>query len=183
MKKEVRKVFIIIAIVLFLLIVFSNFIFATDQIVNNLNAYNTNGENVNIPLIGKIIGIIRLVGTILSVVVLMIIGIKYMFGSVEEKADYKKTLIPYIIGAVLLFAGTNLVQIVYDLTKGVGNNTSYATQNVYQQVRQDTAARESVQNQIRQDMGIPTSGNSQRTSVTGTIFDTNPETSTNPALN
>ena len=37
-----------------------------------------------------IIGILRTVGTIISVAVLAILGIKYMLGSVEEKATYKE---------------------------------------------------------------------------------------------
>ena len=51
----------------------------------------------------------------------MIIGIKYMLGSVEEKAQYKKSLLPYIIGAVILFASVNLVQILYNVGMGINN--------------------------------------------------------------
>ncbi|MEI3401230.1 MAG: hypothetical protein V8R51_02250 [Clostridia bacterium] len=43
------------------------------------------------------------VGIVLSVVILIILGIKYMMGSAEEKAEYKKTMIPYLIGAVSVF--------------------------------------------------------------------------------
>ena len=50
----------------------------------------------------SIISILQTVGVVLSVVVLMIIGIKYMMGSAEEKAEYKKTMIPYIVGAALI---------------------------------------------------------------------------------
>lgn len=55
-----------------------------------------------------ILGIIRIVGTVISVGVLMVLGIKYMMGSAQEKAEYKKTFIPYVIGVVLLFAATNI---------------------------------------------------------------------------
>ncbi len=58
--------------------------------------------------------VLRTIGVVLSVVILMIIGIKYMLGSVEEKANYKETLLPYIIGAFLLFAGSVLPQIIYN---------------------------------------------------------------------
>jgi len=47
----------------------------------------------------------------------MVIGIKYMMGSAEEKAEYKKVMVPYIIGAVLLFAAPHIVRVVYDLSK------------------------------------------------------------------
>lgn len=63
---------------------------------------------------GQVLGIIRVVGIILSVGILMIIGIKYMMGSAQEKAEYKKVFIPYIIGAALLFAAAVLAEGIYN---------------------------------------------------------------------
>ncbi len=63
----------------------------------------------------KILGIIQVVGTIISVGVLMVLGIKYMMGSAEEKAEYKKTMLPYVIGAVFVFAATNIVGYIYNI--------------------------------------------------------------------
>ena len=42
-----------------------------------------------------------------------------MMGSAEEKAEYKKTMLPYLIGAVIVFAASILVKWVYDLAKGL----------------------------------------------------------------
>lgn len=67
----------------------------------------------------KVIGIIQAVGIIISVIMLMVLGIKYMMGSAEEKAEYKKTFIPYIIGAVLLFAASALAKSIYELAKNI----------------------------------------------------------------
>ena len=77
---------------------------------------NTNGiQNLG----NKVMGIIQVIGTIVSVVILIVLGIKYMMGSAEEKAEYKKTMIPYIVGAVLIFAGTSLVRVIYSLSTSV----------------------------------------------------------------
>lgn len=38
----------------------------------------------------------------------MILGIKYMLGSTEQKATYKKSMLPYLVGAVLLFGGVSI---------------------------------------------------------------------------
>ena len=62
---------------------------------------------------GKIVGIIQVVGTIVAVAMLIVLGIKYMMGSAEERAEYKKTLFPYFIGAVLIFGAANLTQVIY----------------------------------------------------------------------
>lgn len=69
---------------------------------------------------GKIVGIIQVIGIVIAVVVIMVVGIKYMMGSVEEKAEYKKTMMPYIIGAVLIFAGSTLANVVYQFATGIG---------------------------------------------------------------
>ena len=64
--------------------------------------------------VGIILGVIQTVGTVSSVGILMILGINYLVGSVEAKAEYQKTMRTYLIGAVLLFAGSNIPQIIYE---------------------------------------------------------------------
>ncbi len=66
-----------------------------------------------------ILAIIRILGTVISVVSLMAIGIKYMFGSTAEKASYKETMVPYIIGAVMVFAIPNFLGVIFDLVKSI----------------------------------------------------------------
>ena len=87
-----------------------------------LNGLNGNG-NVQINDLTKvgnnIVTIIHVVGIVIAVIVLLVIGIKYMMGSASEKAEYKKTMIPYIVGAVLIFAGTSLVRVIYSLSTSV----------------------------------------------------------------
>lgn len=62
-----------------------------------------------------IITVITTVGIVISVVMLIVIGIKYMMGSTSEKAEYKKSLLPYVIGAGILFAASSIAQIIYEL--------------------------------------------------------------------
>ena len=67
----------------------------------------------------NIIGIIQVIGSLIAVAMVLVIGIKYMMGSAEEKAAYKKTMIPYLIGAILLFIGVNVVKIVAEFAKNI----------------------------------------------------------------
>ncbi len=69
---------------------------------------------------GNILGIINTVGILCSVIVLAILGIKYMVGSVEEKADLKKSMIPYVIGVCLLVCATTLPNIIYKIVYNTG---------------------------------------------------------------
>lgn len=59
--------------------------------------------------------VISTIGVVISVIVLIVLGIKYMMGSTSEKAEYKKTLIPYAIGAGLVFTASSIAQIIYEL--------------------------------------------------------------------
>ena len=77
-------------------------------------------ETSSLTTVGNnVVTIINVVGIVIAVIILLIIGIKYMIGSASEKAEYKKTMIPYIVGAVLIFAGTSLVRVIYSLANSV----------------------------------------------------------------
>ena len=62
-----------------------------------------------------IVTVLKTVGVVVAVVGIMILGIKYMVGSVEQKAEYKKTMIPYIVGCIFIFAIGQIVSIIYNL--------------------------------------------------------------------
>lgn len=65
--------------------------------------------------VGIVLGVIRAVGIVVSVISLMIIGIKLMTLSIEEKANYKELLPGYIFGVVLVIAFSVIPSIVYDM--------------------------------------------------------------------
>lgn len=66
--------------------------------------------------INDVIGLIQLAGTGISVVVVTMLGIKYMLASPSEKADTKKMIMPILIGCVLLFGAVNLVAAIADFS-------------------------------------------------------------------
>lgn len=67
--------------------------------------------------VNPILGTITVIGIVISAITLTVLGIKYMIGSVEEKAEYKKSMIPYIIGVVLLLAASTAVGLIAKLTQ------------------------------------------------------------------
>ena len=112
MNKKIAKIVNVLLIALMIVSVTSS-VFATSITPLNVNGANANDTG------NSILGIIRVVGTIIAVGVLMVIGIKYMMGSAEEKAEYKKTMIPYLVGAVLIFAASILANVVYKFASGI----------------------------------------------------------------
>ncbi len=69
--------------------------------------------------VGIIASLVRTIGIIISVGTLLLIGIKFMLGSVEEKAQYKQTMVPWIIGAIMIFAMTYIPTFLYNMSKGM----------------------------------------------------------------
>ena len=63
----------------------------------------------------EILGVIRNIGILISVLALMLIGIKAMFGSVEEKSEYKQSLVTYVIGVIILAAVTIIPDAIYNI--------------------------------------------------------------------
>lgn len=120
--KKYRNIIGIILIIILLvsLTIIPNYCYAEDTLgLGDLNQYEgkSPGSDKLVNKANVIFTAIRIIGIILSVVILIIIGIKYMLGSVEEKAEYKSTLLPYLIGAFLLFTGSLIPQLIYKFMK------------------------------------------------------------------
>ena len=77
------------------------------------------GGNELLRIGNNILGWINLFATIISVIVIGIIGIKYMVGSIEERAEYKKNMKPYIIGCVLIFGITTFLDIIVNIVQAL----------------------------------------------------------------
>ena len=111
MNKKLVKIFSILLIVIMLCSISLHVLALTPSEIKG-DATVTGASEIS--KVGKaIVGILQTVGIVLSVVILIILGIKYMMGSAEEKADYKKSMMPYIVGAALIFAASAFAQVIY----------------------------------------------------------------------
>ena len=120
MRKLFNKIKILFLIIITNFIMFSSIVYADDtkDPMKNPDYFKPGSltDAGKVEQIGNaIIGGIQLLGTIISVVTLIGIGIKFIYGSVEERAEYKESMKPYIIGAVLLFSITNILGIISDI--------------------------------------------------------------------
>ena len=71
---------------------------------------------------GKIVGVIQAIGTVVAIVMLLVVGITYMTKSPEGKAEYKKSMGNYIVGALLIFGATTVVSLLYSVANGLKNS-------------------------------------------------------------
>ena len=78
--------------------------------VGNVTATDTSISKI----INIAIGALQVVGTGISVIVVTLLGLKYVMASAQDKADIKKQAVPIVIGCVLLFAASNIVKVIAD---------------------------------------------------------------------
>lgn len=110
-----RKIcFIFIGILLISSIVCINNCYA-DDVLSKLNGMSAVSEPETVDTgkgiggaINSIIGLLQVTGSGIALIVITILGIKYILASPSEKADVKKSIMPIIIGCVLLFGGVQL---------------------------------------------------------------------------
>ena len=98
-KKVLSLVTIILLVVMILI---PTFVMASGPL-ENLDDYKPSGTigTKVAQKAGNILNVITVIGIVVGVITLIVIGIKYMVGTVQEKAEYKKTMFSYIIGLVL----------------------------------------------------------------------------------
>ena len=117
-----KKCFIIIILVITTIMINSCLSYAgtIKEDLGDLSSYEGTVENSErfLAKVGIVLGIIQAVGMIVAVAIVGIVGIKYMIGSIDEKAEYKKTAIAYVIGAIFVFSITTVPEIIYRFVHG-----------------------------------------------------------------
>ena len=115
--KKTNKLIVVLSIIFCILAIgVMSYATTAGDVLAGLTGEGANVNTEGITGLGNsIIAVVRIVGIVIAVVILLVLGIKYMMGSAEEKSEYKKSMIPYIVGAVLIFASTTIVGVVYDM--------------------------------------------------------------------
>lgn len=109
MKKNIIKISLI-SLITILLITNVSLGFGLGDLkgnTSNLTEVQTVGNNSL-----KVLGII---GSAAALIFMIILGIKYMMGSTEERAVYKRTLLPYLIGAIFVFGASVIATFIYNM--------------------------------------------------------------------
>lgn len=119
-----RKKIIIILIILMICILNMTNVYGTQSSKIDTGDYeptdlDSSDYEKAFDMASTIVSVITVGGIAISIVSLMYLGIKYMYGSVEERAEYKRTMIPMLIGIILLFSSSTIVSIIYSMVKQV----------------------------------------------------------------
>ena len=90
--------------------VFANQNLNWDISLKNVSA--TNLSNSVSSVMGNALYIMQIVGAGVAVIMLIVLAIKYISAAPGDKAEIKKHAVVYIVGAVVLFAATGILQII-----------------------------------------------------------------------
>lgn len=106
--KKSMKIFSMLMIAVMMIMVATP-VFASSTQIQPTPPQNTG--NI-LKLAGKILGFLQWFALIGGTLIIAILGIKYMMGSLEEKAEYKKSLIPLIVGVVVVMGATTIANLI-----------------------------------------------------------------------
>ncbi len=119
--KKIQTISKILTIALLTIMLISTFSTVFGAVAWNPDKWNGTSESIKADQVEDfmegVINIVSIVGSAAAIIFIIVLGVKYMMGSAEEKADYKKTLLPYFIGAVMVFGASILTKFIYTLMK------------------------------------------------------------------
>lgn len=64
--------------------------------------------------VGTILGYIQWIGIAIAIGYLIIMGIRFTVGSVDDKAEIKKHMVPFLIGLVLIVGISSIARAIHD---------------------------------------------------------------------
>lgn len=111
------KIFIVLTL-LFIVFIQVNSVYA--QTINTgeydpSSSRNPSSETRIIDIANIVVGVIRGVGVVISVGSLVVIGIREVTASAEEKSIIKEAMPGYVLGALMVFAITVIPTTIYEL--------------------------------------------------------------------
>ena len=81
---------------------------------------NANIDPKNLQTLSSTVyNVLLITGIVAALIIGMILGIKFIIGSVEEQAEIKKALVPYIVGCVVVFGAFAIWKIVVNVLQSV----------------------------------------------------------------
>lgn len=120
-----KLIIIIILLMMFFLTMLSSNVYASsisdiftraDDFVKNGQNSTTAGTTISTDTMKSmselIYNTLLIIGVAVAVIIGIILGVKFMAGSVEEKANIKNSLIAYIAGCVVVFGAFTIWKIV-----------------------------------------------------------------------
>lgn len=122
-----KKIIIIFSIFVLLLSTLTASAYAIDDIISQGKDFIADGEsqenpiedNELKPLSDTIYNILLIIAIVLAVIMSGVLGIGFMVGSIEEQAKIKESLIPFVVGCIIVFGGFGIWKVIAGLVQNI----------------------------------------------------------------
>jgi len=115
-KANLKRIATVIAVMLVVMSI-SSVVYGASSIVSNpgdIKPENGTAVTKIENIAGIVLGAAQAIAVSVAVIMLVVLAIKYFAASPDGKAEIKKQATAYIIGAVLLFGGVGILQILQE---------------------------------------------------------------------
>lgn len=112
--KKTAKIINVIVIALAIALIVGNFsaVNAWSGFDQQIQASSSTLSGSATTIAGTILGVVQVIGMAVAVIMLIVLAIKYISAAPNDKAEIKKHAVVYIVGAVILFAASGIVEII-----------------------------------------------------------------------
>ncbi len=125
MRKTVKKVILTITLLLAIFLLISPNVYGISDMFTQADNFikKEDSSTITIPeeklqeMSETLYNVLLVIGIILAVIIGLILGIKFMTGSIEEKVKVKETLIPYVAGCIIIFGAFTIWKVVVEVLK------------------------------------------------------------------
>lgn len=121
--KNIKKFSKLIIILFMLVMVLSTDVFAAGITITDIvtemdpskSAVDPTKDSRLLRIVSQVFTVIQFVGTGISIIMIMWLGITYMLTSVEQKAEIKKKMVPILVGSVLIVSAVNIMKLIQEI--------------------------------------------------------------------
>ena len=124
-----KKIVLSLIILLMMCVISATCVYANqsegvDAIIDSMKEASTpDGTDSGIAgSINDVIGMLQIAGTGIALVVVTMLGIKYMLAAPSEKANVKQQIMPILIGCILVFGAVTIVSAITDFSSVIDSS-------------------------------------------------------------
>ena len=128
MSKQTLKLISVVLIAILAITFLSQMVYAEETVnaadAMNVNQFKSKGDSSGASksaqnIIGALITIVRIIGTGVAIIMLIVLAIKYISAAPSDKAEIKKHAVVYVVGAVVLFAASGILGIIQQFASNI----------------------------------------------------------------
>lgn len=129
MRAKLKIVTLIVVILISITVILPNTSYAVNSVgemIQEADSFLGQGKQNASQIVDKnqlkqtsnlVYNVLLAIGTVTAVIWGIVLGIKFITGSVEEQAEIKKSLVPYVVGCIIVFGAFGIWKIVLTIAQ------------------------------------------------------------------